>query len=45
MFGREAGLPIDVDFGTRPDGFRALDQVKYVSKLRARFKRAYRAAQ
>lgn len=45
MFLREAQPRIDVDFGTRTDGFRALDQVKYASKLRAGLKQAFRAAQ
>ena len=44
MFGREARLAIDVEFDTRPDGCRAIDHVKYVSKLRAGLKRAFQAA-
>lgn len=44
MFGREARLPIDLCFGTSPDGAGCSDYLQYVDKLKSDLKRAYELA-
>lgn len=44
MFGREARLPIDLCFGTSPDGDNHGEYLQYVAKLKSDLKRAYELA-
>uniref|UniRef100_A0AAY4AM26 Gypsy retrotransposon integrase-like protein 1 n=1 Tax=Denticeps clupeoides TaxID=299321 RepID=A0AAY4AM26_9TELE len=44
MFGREARLPVDLCFGTSPDGVRDACHLQYVSKLKEDLKQAYKLA-
>ena len=44
MFGREARLPVDVAFGTSPDGEDETSHLQYVDKMRAELKNAYQLA-
>ena len=44
MYGREARLPIDLCFGTSPDGGDCSDYLQYVDKLKSDLKRAYELA-
>ena len=44
MFGREARLPIDVSFGTSPDGVTNKDHSKYVQELRSNLESAFKRA-
>ncbi|XP_023190648.1 uncharacterized protein LOC111608786 [Xiphophorus maculatus] len=45
MFGREARLPVDLCFGTSPDGTDHQSYLQYVEKLRAELQKAYKLAQ
>lgn len=42
MFGREARLPVDVCFGTSPDGTENACHTRYVAKLKEDLKQAYK---
>ena len=44
MFGREARLPVDLCFGTSPDGNHEGHHSKYVSKLKEDLQRAFKLA-
>lgn len=44
MFGREARLPVDVCFGTSPDGNEGGHHSRYVSKLKEDLQRAFKLA-
>lgn len=44
MFGRETRLPIDLCFGTSPDGDDCSDYLQYVDKLKSDLKKAYKLA-
>lgn len=44
MFGREARLPVDVCFGTSPDGTENACHIRYVAKLKEGLKQAYKLA-
>lgn len=44
MFGREARLPIDLCFGTSPDGDDNSTYLQYVEKLKSDLERAYELA-
>lgn len=44
MFGREARLPVDLCFGTSPDGIEDACHTRYVSKLKEDLKQAYKLA-
>uniref|UniRef100_A0A3B1IXB7 Gypsy retrotransposon integrase-like protein 1 n=1 Tax=Astyanax mexicanus TaxID=7994 RepID=A0A3B1IXB7_ASTMX len=44
MFGREAHLPVDVCFGTSPDGGSDVTYTQYVSRLRQDLHKAYKLA-
>lgn len=44
MFGREARLPVDLCFGTSPDGESEGGHSRYVAKLKDDLKRAYKLA-
>ncbi|KAL2092168.1 hypothetical protein ACEWY4_011966 [Coilia grayii] len=44
MFGREARLPIDLCFGTSPDGLEDVCHSRYVTKLKEDLKQAYQLA-
>lgn len=44
MFGREARLPIDLCFGTSPDGDDYSTYLQYVEKLKSDLERAYELA-
>ncbi|KAK3505931.1 hypothetical protein QTP70_003643, partial [Hemibagrus guttatus] len=44
MFGREARLPVDLCFGTSPDGIEATGHSQYVAKLKEDLKQAYKLA-
>lgn len=44
MFGREARLPVDICFGTSPDGETEIQYQKYVSEMRRELKKAYELA-
>uniref|UniRef100_A0A674P9H8 Integrase catalytic domain-containing protein n=1 Tax=Takifugu rubripes TaxID=31033 RepID=A0A674P9H8_TAKRU len=44
MFGREARLPVDVCFGTSPDGTEIACHTRYVAKLKEDLKQAYKLA-
>lgn len=44
MFGREARLPVDICFGTSPDGVDDVAHSQYVSKMKKDLKRVYQLA-
>lgn len=44
MFGREARLPVDLCFGTSPDGQSRVCHARYVAKLKEDLQRAYKIA-
>ncbi|XP_057684821.1 uncharacterized protein LOC130911119 [Corythoichthys intestinalis] len=44
MFGREARLPVDLCFGTSPDGIESACHSRYVAKLKEDLKQAYKLA-
>ncbi len=44
MFGREARLPVDLCFGTSPDGIEEVSHTRYVTKLKEDLKQAYKLA-
>ena len=44
MFGREAKLPLDVCFGTCPDGKGDQPHSSYVAKLKENLQKAYKMA-
>lgn len=44
MFGREARLPVDLCFGTSPDGIEETSRTQYVTKLKEDLKQAYKLA-
>ncbi|XP_035809415.2 uncharacterized protein LOC118471094 [Amphiprion ocellaris] len=44
MFGREARLPVDLCFGTSPDGSNVGHHLRYVAKLREDLKKAFQLA-
>ncbi len=44
MFGREARLPVDLCFGTSPDGIEEASHTRYVTKLKEDLKQAYKLA-
>uniref|UniRef100_A0A672FVG2 Gypsy retrotransposon integrase-like protein 1 n=1 Tax=Salarias fasciatus TaxID=181472 RepID=A0A672FVG2_SALFA len=44
MFGREARLPVDLCFGTSPDGIEDACHTRYVTKLKTDLKQAYKLA-
>ncbi|XP_036433704.1 uncharacterized protein LOC118812695 [Colossoma macropomum] len=44
MFGREARLPVDVCFGTSPDGESEATYTQYVNRLRRDLQKAYQLA-
>ncbi|KAI5094535.1 hypothetical protein C0J45_16259, partial [Silurus meridionalis] len=44
MFGREARLPVDLCFGTSPDGIETTCHSRYVAKLKENLKQAYKLA-
>lgn len=44
MFGKEARLPVDLCFGTSPDGIEDASPTRYVTKLKEYLKQAYKLA-
>lgn len=44
MFGREARLPVDLCFGTSPDGIEDVCHTRFVNKLKEDLKQAYKLA-
>lgn len=42
MFGREVRLPVDLCFGTSPDGIEEASHTRYVTKLKEDLKQAYK---
>ncbi|RXN14231.1 Retrovirus-related Pol polyprotein from transposon 297 [Labeo rohita] len=44
LFGREARLPIDVCFGTSPDGERGVNHLQYVERMKTELQHAYQLA-
>lgn len=44
MFGQEARLPVDVCFGTSPDGTKDACHTRYVAKLKKSWKQACKVA-
>lgn len=44
LFGREARLPVDLCFGTSPDGQNDVCHARYVAKLKEDLQRAYKLA-